>query len=207
MGKRTMCGTGSTETVNGTVTSGTTDGTIKDSTATFPANIVGHRVYIRSGDYEDESGLVATRVSATELTLDAGDKLSGSPAVGDRYSIAPVITEVVLSQLEGDDNVIDPFVRKVGSAISVAFSRLGGETDSDDDNAEVKMGFQTGRQSLLGVDVALNGTPDSCVGRVNAGHTRLYPYLKFYGSNQDWEMQAVNVHGLLGLSEAQTRQS
>lgn len=207
MGKRTMCGTGSSETVNGTVTAGTDADTIKDSTATFPANIVGHRVYIRSGDYKDEDGLVTTRVSATELTLDATDKLSGSPAVGDRYSIAPVITEVVLSQLEGDGDVIDPFVRKVGTAISIAFSRLGGETDSDDDNAEVRMGFQKGLQPLTWADVALNATPDSCVGRVNTGDTRLYPYLKFYGSNQDWEMQAVLVHGLLGLSEAQTRQS
>jgi hypothetical protein len=211
MGKRTMCGTGSSETVNGTVTAGTDADTIKDSTATFPANIVGHQVYMRSGTYKDESGLVTTRVSATELTLDASNKLSGSPTVGDRYSIAPVITEVVLSQLEGEDahgrDVIDPFSRKVGTSISIAFSRLGGEVDSDDDNAEVRMGFQKGLQPLTWVDVALNATPDSCVGRVNAGDTRLYPYLKFYGSNQDWEMQAVNVHGLLSLSEAQTAQS
>jgi hypothetical protein len=199
MGKRTMCGTGAAETVNGTVTSISQTHVIETG-ATFPVNCVGHKVYITSGDLVGEIATITARNSATDLTVTG---LSDDLAVDDQYSVAPVVTELVMPQLSGPQG-LDPFCRKIGKSLSVAFSDFGGETGGDDPNAFVTMGFKRNDQVLRNTEVDLNLVPDQCVGRVNAADTRLYPYLKFVGSNVDFQLQSLLVHGILGASEAQS---
>jgi len=199
MGKRTMCGTGAGETVNGDVTSASQTH-IVDTGATFPVNCVGHKVYITSGDLVGEIATVTARGSATDLTVTG---LSDSLTIGDQYSVAPVVTELVMPQLSGPQG-LDPFCRKTGNAISVAFSDFGGETGGSDPNAFVTMGFKRNNQVLRSTEVDLSLIPDQCVGRVNAADVRLYPYLKFVGSNIDFQLQSLLVKGILGASETQS---
>lgn len=208
MGKRSMCGTGAGETVNGTCTTGSATQII-DSTATFPLNCVGHQVYLHNGNLSGDNVVIASRDSATTLTVTG---LSEATVTTTRYSIAPVVTELVFQQLGGaggdaEKDVIDPFVRKVVTSISVAFSDLGGETLSSDVNSFIRMGVWRNRQRLTEIEEAIDIIPDKCVARVNASDVRVYPSLRFLSGNVDFELQAMIVHGLLCPSEAQSRQS
>lgn len=200
MGKRSMCGTTIAETVNGTVTTGSSTNLI-DSTATFPANCVGFKVYIHSGDRSGESATITVRNSATNLSISG---LSGTLSVGDRYSVAPIITRVVLPQLVGQGADIDPFVRKIGQSISVAFSDLAGEVDGV--NGKVLMGFKQNTTTLGTTEVDIDAVPDACVGYINRHSTRLFPFIEFRGGNLDYEIQGVLVDGQLSLSKNQSRQ-
>jgi hypothetical protein len=208
MGKRSMCGTGAAETINGTCTTGSATQII-DSGATFPVNCVDHKVYIHNGNMEGDSVTITARNSATTITVSG---LSEATLTTTRYSVAPVVTELVLSQLGGgggpaERDFTDPFSRKVITSMSAAFSDLAGETGTDDTNSFVRMGVWRNRIRLTEVETRMNIVPDQCVARVNAGDVRVYPSLRFLGGNLDFELQAVLIHGLLGASEAQTRQS
>jgi hypothetical protein len=205
MGKRTMCGTGAGETVNGTATTGTTATTLKDSTATFPANCENFTVYILSGDYEGESAEITTRVSDTELTLDTGD-LSGAPAVGDRYSIAPVVVRATLPQLVSEGNQTDPFVRKIIHSMSLSLSDLSGEVTVNDTNGKVTLGMKQILTTLGTSEVDMNLVPDKVVARLNFASTRVFPFFETKGSNMDYQVQGALIKGQLSGSEAQSRQ-
>ncbi|KKN80443.1 hypothetical protein LCGC14_0330360 [marine sediment metagenome] len=208
MGKRSMCGTGASETVNGTCTTASATQII-DTAATFPVNCVGHQVYIQNGNMEGDSVEITTRNSATVVTVSG---LSEATTTATRYSVAPVVTELVFQQLDAEGNgdtrgVIDPFSRKIVVSMSAAFSDLGGETDTTDTNAFIRFGVWRNRQRLLEVETGINIIPDQCVAKVIAHDVRVYPSLRFLGGNLDFELQAVLIHGILGPSEAQSRQS
>lgn len=211
MGKRSMCGTGAAETVNGTCTTAS-DTQIIDSTATFPVNCVGHKVYIHNGAMEGDAVTVTARNSATAITVSglSGSTIvysAGPPVVAaTRYSVAPVVTELVFQQLDGERG-IDPFSRKIVTSMSVAFSDLGGETGSGDTNPYVRMGAWRNRQRLTEVEEQIDILPDQCVARVHAADVRVYPCLRFFSGNIDFELQALLVHGVRGASEAQSRQT
>jgi hypothetical protein len=202
MGKRSMCGTGAGETVNGTCTTGSSTQII-DTAAVFPVNCVGHQVYIHNGDMEGDSVEITVRNSDTTITVSG---LSESTATTTRYSVAPIVTELVMSQLDVEKG-IDPFVRKIATAMSAAFSDLGGETGSSDTNAYIRMGLWRNRQRLTEVEVTLNILPDKCVAKTDVGDVRVYPSLRFLGGNMDFELQGLLIHGVLGISEAQSRQA
>lgn len=202
MGKRSMCGTGAAETVNGTCTTGSATQII-DSAATFPANCVGHQVYIQNGNMSGDKVVVTTRNSGTTLTVTG---LSEATLTTTRYSVAPVVTELVFQQLSGQEE-IDPFSRKVITAMTVAFSDLAGETSTTDTNSFVRLGVWRNRQRLTEVEKRMNILPDQMQARVSAADVRVYPSLRFLGGNLDFEMQAVLIHGILSSSEAQSRQS
>lgn len=204
MGKRTMCGTTAVETVNGTVTSGSTDTNLEDTAATFPVNCEGFTVHILSGDRKDESATISTRVSATDLTISG---LSGTLSTGDRYSIAPIVTRITLWQVQAQDNEVDPFVRKTAVSTTASFSDLGGETGSGDDNGFFNYGFKNMNTIMGRVETGLNLVPDKTAAHTPYAATRLFPFLEFKGSNQDWELQAIMVKGILGVSEAESRQN
>ena len=199
MGKRSLCGTTLTETVNGTCTTASATAII-DATATFPANCVGFRVYMLSGARIGESLTITARASATNLTVTG---LSGTTAVGDRYSVSPVVTRITLPQLVGQGGDIDPFVRKIVTAMMVAFSDLGGEYTGV--NGKVTMGLKQNLTTIGSTEVPLDLVPDQVVGRLNLASTRALPFLEFKGGNLDFEMQAVLVKGILGISEFQSR--
>lgn len=199
MGKRSMCGTGASETVNGTCTTASATNLI-DSTATFPANCVGFRIYILSGTRSGETATITIRNSATNLTVTG---LSGTTAIGDRYSVSPVVTRITLPQLVGQGGEIDPFVRKIATGMSVAFSDLAGEYAGA--NGKVLMGFKQNLTSLGTTEVSMDPVPDQVVGYLNRASTRLLPYIEFRGGNLDFEVQAVLVKGSLGISEFQSR--
>ena len=203
MGKRSMCGTTASETVNGTFTSGTTTTTLNDTEATFPANCVGFKVHILSGDLIGEASEITARVSDTQLTVDA---FSDTPAEGVRYSVAPVVTRIVLPVMVGQAGQPDPFVRKVCKSLQASFSDLGGETGTDDTNGKFTYGLRQMDTELGTTEVDFNIVPDKTAGYLNRASTRLFPYLEFKGGNQDWELQSVLVHGILTMSEAQSRQ-
>lgn len=199
MGKRSMCGTTGSETVNGQVTSASATHLI-DSTAAFPVNCVGFKVYILSGNRDGESATITVRGSGTDLTITG---LSGTLAVGDRYSVSPVVTRITLPSLVGQDGSIDPFVRKTVTAMSAAFSDLGGEYSGV--NGMVEFGVKQNLVTLGTSEVAINAIPDQCVARVNLASTRAFPFLEFKAGNLDFELQAVAVKGILGMSEFQSR--
>lgn len=204
MGKRSMCGVDADETVNGTCTAGTNSTTIIDSGATFPANCVGFKLHILSGDYQGESGTIEARDSDTQLTISA---LSGSPAVDDRYSVAPVVTKITLPNLVGQSGEPDPFVRKIAASTTCSFSSLGGETTSGD-NPYFRAGMENPAGTLLGsAEGSFDSVPDKTTVRTSFAGGRLYPYLEFKGGNQDWELQAVMVKGQLSSSEGESRQT
>ena len=208
MGKRSMCGTGAAETVNGTCTTASATQII-DTDATFPVNCVGHQVYIQNGNMEGDSVEITTRNSATVVTVSG---LSEATTTSTRYSVAPVVTELVFQQLDAEGNgdtrgVIDPFSRKIVVSMSAAFSDLGGETDTTDTNAFIRFGVWRNRQRLTEVETGINIIPDKCVAKVIAHDVRVYPSLRFLGGNLDFELQALLIHGILGPSEAQSRQS
>jgi len=203
MGKRSMCGTTASETVNGTFTASTTSTELHDTAAVFPANCVGFKVHILSGDLDGESATVTSRDSDTQVTVDG---FSGTPAVGDRYSVAPVVTKITLPVMVGQGGQPDPFVRKIGKSFMAAFSDLGGETGSDDTNPYFKYGFKQMSTDLGSVEASFNVVPDKTVASLIRASTRPFPYLEFKGGNQDWELQQVLVHGVLSMSEAQSRQ-
>lgn len=206
MGKRSMCGTGASETVNGTVTTASATQII-DSGATFPVNCVGHQVYIHNGNMEGDKVEVTARNSATTLTVTGlSESTSTTSGLETRYSIAPVVTELVLQQLSGQEE-IDPFSRKIVTAMTVAFSDLGGETATTDTNSFVRLGVWRNRQRLTETEQRMNIIPDKMQARVSAADVRVYPSLRFLGGNLDFEIQAVLIHGLLSPSEAQSRQS
>lgn len=203
MGKRTMCGTAAGETVNGTLSVGSGQTTLQDTTANFPANVVGFNVHLLSGNLAGQKATVTIRVSGTVLTVTG---LSGTPDVGSRYSIAPIITRLTFSQLVGAGGAIDPFVAKKVSRMSVAFSNLANETSVTDTNAFVTMGVKRESTTLASSSVRMNIIPDKCTSYVNFRDTRVFPFIEFKGSNQDFQVQSVLIHGELTASEAQSRQ-
>lgn len=203
MGKRSMCGTTAGETMNGTFTSGTTTTALFDTAATMPANCVGFKVHILSGDLQGESTEITTRVSNTELTVTA---LSGTPAVGDRYSVASVVTRLVLPVMVGAEGRPDPFTRKTAVSFMASFSDLGGHTGTDDTNGKFRFGVKQMDTDLGSIETSFNVVPDKTAAHLTRAGTRLFPYLEFKGGNQDWELQGVVVHGIQSKSEAQSRQ-
>jgi hypothetical protein len=200
-GKATMCGAGASETVNGTVTSISSTNII-DSTATFPVGCVGFKCYILSGVRDGESVDITVRNSATNLSVSG---LSGALAVGDRYSIAPVVVTLRFARLAGL-GADDPFVRKIASSITASLSDLQGETSSNDVNAYVYMGLHSGSAELVSEPVRVNAVPDQVAVRANVAKTKLFPFIASYGSNMDFEVDALLVQGQLTPSEAETRQ-
>ena len=203
MGKRSMCGTAAGETVNGTFTAGTTDETLIDAEAVMPANCVGFTLHILSGDLLGETAVISSRDSDTQVTVPA---LSGTPAVGDRYSVAPIVSRMVLPamwDLEGQPN---PFVRKTGVSFQASFSDLAGHTGTDDTNGKFRYGFKQMSNDLGSVEADFNVIPDKTAAYLTRSSTRLFPYVEMKGGDQDWELQAVLVHGVMSQSEAQSRQ-
>jgi len=204
MGKRSMCGTSGSETVNGTATSGSDATTLVDSTATFPANCPGFKVHILSGDRANESATISTRDSDTQLTISG---LSGTLSVGDRYSISPVVTRITMPQVVSQGGQVDHFVRKTVTSMSAAFSDLGGETGGSDPNNKFNFGMKKGTSILGRNEVDINGTADATATRVNYAGLELFPFVEFKGGNMDFELKSVMVKGILGVSEAESRQT
>lgn len=200
MGKRSMCGTTISETVNGSITTASSTNII-DSAATFPVNCVGFKVYILSGARIGDEGTITVRNSATNLSVTG---LGGTLATTTRYSVAPIVTRVILPQLLSPSGNIDPFVRKIVTGMSVAFSDLAGEYTGD--NGNVTMGVKDGGTTLTTTEIDLDLVPDQCVGRVNGAAVRLHPFVELKGGNIDFEIQAVLVSGVASISEAQSRQ-
>jgi hypothetical protein len=204
MGKRSMCGVTGNETVNGTFKSGSSSTVLQeDSPDAIPENCVGFKLYVMSGELKGESTTFLTWVQPQSATFEA---LSGDPAVGDEYAIAPVITRLVLPVMVGQGGQPDPFTRKIGKSFQASFSDLAGETGSDDVNSTFDFGFKQMDTDLGSVSADFNIVPDKTVAYLNRASTRLFPYLEFKGGNQDWELQSVVVHGVLSMSEAQSRQ-
>jgi len=203
MAGRSMCGILSGETVNGTFTAGTTTTNIADSAATFPTGCAGFTMHILSGDLLGESAIITSRDSAVQLTVPA---LSGTPAVGDRYSIAPIVTRLVLPVIVGASGRPDPFTRKTTKTFMASFSDLGGHTGATDTNGKFRYGVKQMGTILGTVEADFNIVPDKTAAALNRHSTRLFPFLEFKAGNQDWELQAVVVKGILGSSEVQSRQ-
>ncbi|KPL13112.1 hypothetical protein AMJ85_00195 [candidate division BRC1 bacterium SM23_51] len=199
-GKVTMCGAGATDTVNGQVTSASATAII-DTGATFPQDIVGHSAYILSGDCAGEKVEITARVSDTELTVGG---LSGTTAVDDRYSIAPVVVHARFARLSGMGSD-DPFLRKVGHSMSASIEALGGETAVSDPNAFIDMGLRTQDTVLTTNSVRVNSVPDQVNVRANRGGAKMYPFVESYGANMDYEIEALLVRGQRSASEASTR--
>jgi hypothetical protein len=190
--------------MNGTFTAGTTSTILIDTEAVFPANCVGFTVHILSGDLLGETAVIGARDSDTQITL--GVAMSGTPAVGDRYSVAPIVTRVVLPVMWDVNGEPNPFVRKTGVSFQASFSDLGGHTGTTDTNGKFRYGFKQMSTDLGSVESDFNIIPDKTVASLTRSSTRLFPYLEFKGGNQDWELQAVLVHGIVSQSEAQSRQ-
>lgn len=199
-GKVTMFGGGASDTVNGSVTSA--GSSLVDSAAAFSAGCVGFKAYILSGDLAGESATITARTSATELAISG---LSDDLAVGDRYSIAPVVVQLRFPRLSGLGHD-DPFVRKLAANMMAALQELQGETTTSDPNAFLYAGLHSGASSLVEGTVAMSSVPDKVVVTTNVGRASLYPYLATYGSNMDYEVDALLVQGDLPPSEASSRQ-
>lgn len=200
-GKATMCGAGASETVNGTVTSDSATNLI-DGTASFPVGCVGFEVYILSGVRDGETATITARNSDTDLTISG---LSGTLTIADRYSIAPVVLNVRFARLSGL-GADDPFVRKIAANITASLNNLSGEVSSSDPNAFVYMGLHSGSAELISTPVRVSGIPDQVVVAASAAKTKIYPFLAAYGSNMDFEIDAILVQGQLSSSEAESRQ-
>jgi len=202
MGKRSMCGTGAAETVNGTCTTASITQII-DSGATFPANCVGHKVYILNGTDEGVATTVTARNSDTTLTVSG---LTEATTTDTRYAVASIVTELVFPQLVGYRGEHDPFTRKIVKSISAAFSDLSGETDPDsDDNAVLRFGVWRDGSRLVETEADLNILPDKCLAQVSCGDARVYPSLRFLSGNIDFELQALMVEGIISGNVAQSR--
>lgn len=202
MAGRSMCGILTGETVNGTFTAGTTTTNVADSAATFPTGCAGFTLHILSGDLLGESTVIASRDSNVQLTVAA---LSGTPAVGDRYSVAPVVTRLVLPVMVGATGQPDPFTRKTSKTLMASFSDLGGHTDTTDINGKFRYGVKQMSTVLGSVEADFNIVPDKTAAALNRASTRMFPYLEFKGGDQDYELQAIVVKGILGSSEVQSR--
>ena len=203
MAGRSMCGILSGETVNGTFTTGTSATNIADSAATFPTGCAGFTMHILSGDLIGESAIITSRDSTVQLTVPA---LSGTPAVGDRYSVAPIVTRLVLPVLVGAMGQPDPFTRKTIKSFMAAFSDLGGHTGTTDTNGKFTFGVKQMGTTLGTVEADFNIVPDKTAVYLNRHTTRPFPFLEFKAGDQDWELMAVVVKGILGSSEVQSRQ-
>lgn len=199
-GKITMVGAGSSDTVNGQVTSASATAII-DSGATFPQDVVGHSAYILSGDHDGTRVEITERVSNTELTVSG---LPGALSEDDCYSIAPVVVHVRFARLSGLGSD-DPFPRKVGHSMSASLEALGGEVSSSDPNANISMGLRTRDTVLTTNAVRANRVPDQVNVRSNVGGPKLYPFAESYGANMDYELEALLVRGQLSASEASSR--
>jgi hypothetical protein len=195
-----MCGTTVAETVNGTCTTGSSTQII-DTSATFPANCVGHYVYIQNGNMEGDKAEITVRDSNTVVTVTG---LSEATTTSTRYSVAPVVVELVFPQLSGVQNPLSPFTRKIVTSMSCAFSDLGGETGSGDTNPYVRFGAWRNRQRLIEDEIALNIIPDKCISRINIADSRVYPSLRFLGGNLDFELQALLIKGMITGTEQQS---
>lgn len=203
MNQRSMCGVLSGETVNGTFTTGTSPTNIADSAATFPTGCAGFTLHILSGDMLGETATITSRDSGTQLTVPT---MSGTPAVGDRYSVAPVVTRLVLAVMVGIGGQPDPFTRKTTKSFMASFSDLSGHTGVDDTNGKFRFGVRQMETDLGSVEADFNIVPDKTAVYLNRSTTRPFPYVEFKGGNQDWELQSILVKGIRGASEAQSRQ-
>jgi hypothetical protein len=203
MAGRSMCGILAGETVNGTFTAGTSSTNIADSAATFPTGCAGFTMHILSGDLLGESAIITSRDSGVQLTVPA---MSGTPAVGDRYSIAPIVTRLVLPVMVGITGQPDPFTRKITKSFIASFSDLGGHTGTSDTNGKFRFGVRQMGTDLGSVETDFNIVPDKTAAYLNRASTRPFPYLEFKAGNQDWELQSVLIKGVQGSSEAQSRQ-
>lgn len=128
----TMTGGSTSLTWNGTATSGTTT-TVVMSGATFDNSLMaGSYIYFLSGD---NAGTKVQISGTAGTTITLASTLVTAIAAGDRFSIAPVVFEVIgwplvddTSREAAEDNV---FYRKKIVAMGHSLNLLGGDTDSE----------------------------------------------------------------------------
>ena len=196
MGRSTMCGATNSESVNGGATSDSSSNQLIDEDAVFPASCVGHEIYFHSGDNASTSVTITDRVSDTQVSLDS---LSDDIAIGDRYSVAPVVFRVTLPQLWGNEGRNDEFLRKQVKSVSVSFNRLSGA--GSDEETKMRVGFYRNATKTAGLTETPLEARQTNVASIEQG-VQLYPYIEFKGANIDFELQSVLVHGKISGSEA-----
>ena len=177
------------------------------------AQIEGWRVYIigdSSGVATSLSGeewaIIESRDSNTQMTMtdDTRDQFTQDPAEGDLIAISPVVTRVTFPALWDRAGRPNPFVAKITKNVKAAFSDIGGAGLTAYGLA--RMGFRKGGVSVASEVKRMRSDPDNCTVYVNTRRTNLFPYLQWTTSNVDFELQAIEVSGVMSISEAQSRQ-
>lgn len=106
--------------ISGTITAGVSAGLIVDSTASFPATVVGAPVVITSGTYKGLIGRVSARGSATSITIDSLNGTAPNEAVGSYWYNTPYSFTTSTAQITltaGDTYVIGaiPYIVRFGT--------------------------------------------------------------------------------------------
>lgn len=194
-----MCAGASGESVNGTVTPGSTSTSINFGSQVVPENIVGFKVYVTSGALKGESSTVTARGSATNITVSPA--FSGAPAATDTIAFAPVVFRAVCPQYTGNGIATDTFYSKVGKTITASFTNI---TRGEGFNVQVGMYRRTTK--LTGYDMPIDENPDDTVQYIGSPNgTQLYPYIECKRADMDFEVQALKVDGIVSGTEAETR--
>lgn len=203
---KSMCGAGGGTDdvlVNGTVAASSTTTVINvtaNGTNDIPDQLVGFKVYFRSGQNDGLSRYVSVRNGDLQFTV--SEALPYAPASGDKISLAPIRFRVVCPQVRGSGGAYDSFERKKLNQIAPALEAItGGEGDGT-----MIVGAYRRTTKLDGVDVGYNVVPDQCWGQVGANGTQLYPYVESTMADLDFELQALLTRVGLTGSESESRQ-
>jgi len=172
-GSGSMFDFSSSYTLDGTVTSASSGGTaVTDSGATFHADMVGALCYMTSGaNAGTSSEITAVNVGTKTLTV----SFSHPIAVGDRYSVSPVVFKVRLWPLRDPDPRVtdDDFRRWVIQSVAVKVRKLSGFLDNDNDMWRLGI-YRNGSDDLWQTRTLAytsGGTHEVLVGDVLAGGT------------------------------------
>ena len=199
-GKQTILGL--TGTVNGTASTNGTTSLLTDSTASFGATnaLIGGYLYFNTGNNAGYGRLISANTGTTITTA----AFPNTIALGDSYSVSPVVLDVRLWPLGAGDDPRAPkdlARRRVVTAVGAVFGGLTVDAGA----TAPKVFFQMYRQlgaTPTSTAAVLTDAPDGTFVSVKEHGGIIEPGVKCMQSNVDFRLVNVVVTGSLRASRA-----
>lgn len=197
--KKTMYGGGSSDTVNGTATGGTTT-TLTDSGAVFASNAKGFQIHFLSGANIGSSRPISS-ITGGQQRISWTSPLNTGIASGDRYAVAPIPFRPRGHQLVGQRG-LDMFIRKIVTGMSANIELLGGEDTTTNPNLKMtyKMYRHLADSAPATVEVGMTEDVTHMQAALQVQDTILFPEWVCLASNLDFQLLAGRVSGKISTS-------
>jgi len=179
------------------------------------SQMAGAKIYFLSGGLNGTSATIATVDTVTnEITLT--EAVSDPPASGDRYSIAPIVYEVIGWPIQDERIGPEVFIRKVIRAMRHHVLLLDGHTTNSGAFANVnllmqhrmyKRGLLTATDILQTSEAQMSSDPTKNASSIPQAGSTLIPAWRQLASDLDFELLSGRVDGTVTMSGSESSPS